>query len=139
MDNSSIISIVSFIIVILFLLLGVFLLSVKSSKKLSNQLLASFLIITAVDISVFFYHNFIEFPPSIEMLRIQISSFKDPLLFLYILSVIYSDFRLKPKHLLLLLPWVISILILIPNFFLASKNNQFLFYLIILNLLKGSS
>tara|TARA_R110000868_G_scaffold267206_3_gene526486 strand:+ start:420 stop:1550 length:1131 start_codon:yes stop_codon:yes gene_type:complete len=127
MDNSSIISIVSFIIVILFLLLGVFLLSVKSSKKLSNQLLASFLIITAVDISVFFYHNFIEFPPSIEMLRIQISSFKDPLLFLYILSVIYSDFRLKPKHLLLLLPWVISILILIPNFFLASKNNQFLF------------
>tara|TARA_R110002096_G_scaffold274905_3_gene468629 strand:+ start:3623 stop:4741 length:1119 start_codon:yes stop_codon:yes gene_type:complete len=129
MDNSSVISIVSFIIVILFFLLGAFLLTVKTTKKLSNKLLASFLIITAIDISVFFYHNFIEFPHSIEMLRIQISSFKDPLLFLYILSVIYSDFRLKSKHLVLLLPWVLSILILFPNFFLVSKTDQFQFRL----------
>lgn len=127
MDNTSIISIVSFIIVILFLLLGVFLLSVKTEKKLSNQLLASFLIVTAIDISVFFYHNYIELPPSIEMLRIQISSFKDPLLFLYILSVIYSDFKLKTKHLLLLLPWIVSIIILLPNFFLVTKSEQFEF------------
>lgn len=127
MDNVSIIGIASFIIVALFLLFSTFLLTVKTTKKLSNQLLASFLIITAIDISVFFYHNFIELPPSIEMLRIQVSSFKDPLLFLYILSVIYSDFRLKAKHLILLLPWVISILILIPNFFLASKSDQFQF------------
>ncbi len=127
MDNSSIISITSFIIVILFILLSVFLLSVTTSKKLSNKLLASFLIITAIDISVFFYHNFIELPPSIEMFRIQISSFKDPFLFLYILSVIYSDFKLKAKHIFLLSPWIVSILILIPNFFLASKTNQIQF------------
>jgi AraC-like DNA-binding protein len=129
MDNASIISIVSLIIVLLFFLLSAFLLTVKTNKKLSNQLLASFLIITAIDISVFFYHNFIEFPHALEMLRIQISSFKDPLLFLYILSVIYSDFRLKLKHLLLLLPWVISILILIPNFFLVSETDQLQFRL----------
>ncbi|WP_345276956.1 helix-turn-helix domain-containing protein [Litoribaculum gwangyangense] len=61
------------------------------------------------------------------MFRIQISSFKDPLLFLYILSVIYSDFKLKPKHLLLLLPWTTSILLLVPNFFLVSKTEQFEF------------
>lgn len=127
MDNSSIISIIGFIIVILFSLLAAFLLTVKTTKKLSNRLLASFLIVTAIDISVFFYHNFIELPHSIEMLRIQISSFKDPLLFLYILSVIYSDFKLKKKHLILLLPWAISILLLIPNFFLAPHNDQFLF------------
>lgn len=127
MDNSSIISIIGFIIVILFSLLAAFLLTVKTTKKLSNKLLASFLIVTAIDISVFFYHNFIELPHSIEMLRIQISSFKDPLLFLYILSVIYSDFKLKKKHLILLLPWAISILLLIPNFFLAPHNDQFLF------------
>lgn len=127
MDNSSIISIIGFIIVILFSLLAAFLLTVKTTKKLSNRLLASFLIVTAIDISVFFYHNFIELPHSIEMLRIQISSFKDPLLFLYILSVIYSDFKLKKKHLILLLPWAISILLLIPNFFLAPHNDQFQF------------
>jgi len=124
MDNSSIISIVSFIIVILFILLSIFLLSVKTSKKLSNQLLAAFLIITAIDISVFFYSNFISLPPAIEMLRIQISSFKDPFLFLYILSIIYSNFKLKQKHLVHLLPWLISITILLPNFFLVSKEAQ---------------
>ena len=127
MDNESIISIVSLIIVVLFLFFSAFLLTVKTNKKLSNQLLAGFLIITAIDISVFFYHNFIVLPPSIEMLRIQISSFKDPLLFLYILSVIYSDFKLKTKHLILLTPWILSIIILIPNFFLASKTNQLSF------------
>ncbi|KAA5825118.1 helix-turn-helix domain-containing protein [Algibacter amylolyticus] len=127
MDNSAIISITSLIIVALFSLFSTFLLTVKTSKKLSNQLLAAFLIVTAIDISVFFYHNFIEFPHAIEMLRMQISSFKDPLLFLYILSVLYSDFKLRPKHLVLLLPWVITILILIPNFFLVSEKAQIQF------------
>ncbi len=129
MENTSIIGIISFIIVVLFLLFAAFLLTVKTTKKLSNKLLASFLIITAIDISVFFYHNFIELPPSIEMLRIQVSSFKDPLLFLYILSVIYSDFKLKLKHSVLLLPWVASFIILLPNFFLEQKNEQFQFLL----------
>ncbi|MEP5338617.1 MAG: AraC family transcriptional regulator [Algibacter sp.] len=129
MENTSIIGIISFIIVVLFLLLGAFLLTVKTTKKLSNKLLASFLIITAIDISVFFYHSFIELPPSIEMFRIQISSFKDPLLFLYILSVIYSDFKLKTKHLIHLLPWIVSIIILLPNFFLGSKEEQLPFLL----------
>lgn len=127
MNNESIISIVSLIIVILFLFFAAFLVTVKTSKKLSNKLLASFLTITAIDISVFFYYSFIELHPILEMLRIQLSSFKDPLLFLYILSVIYSDFKLKPKHLLLLTPWIISILILIPNFFLVSRTNQIAF------------
>ena len=129
MDNSSIIGIVSFVIVILFILLSIFLISVKTNKKLSNMLLASFLVITAIDISVFFYNNFIELPPSIEMLRIQISCFKDPFLFLYILSVIYSDFKLQLKHLVHIVPWLISIAILLPNFFLVSEElkHEFLF------------
>ncbi|WP_346881117.1 hypothetical protein [uncultured Algibacter sp.] len=58
MNNESIIGIVSFIIVALFLLFSAFLLTVKTNKKLSNQLLASFLIITAIDISVFFLPQF---------------------------------------------------------------------------------
>ncbi|MFS4482655.1 helix-turn-helix domain-containing protein [Hyunsoonleella sp. 2307UL5-6] len=127
MNDITAISIVSFIIVLLFILLSIFLLSVKTTKKLSNQLLASFLIITAIDISVFFYNTFISFPPAIEMLRIQISNFKDPLLFLYILSIIYSDFKLKWIHLVHTIPWLICIIILSPNFFLASKEIQSVF------------
>ncbi len=124
MDNDSVISIVSFVIVLLFFLLSAFLLSVKTTKKLSNQLLAGFLIVTALDISFFFYRNFIALPLSIEMLRMQLSSFKDPLLFLYILSIIYSDFKLQTKHLIHAVPWLIFILILMPNFFLVSAESQ---------------
>jgi len=124
MDNASIIGISSFVIVVLFVLFSIFLLKVKTTKRLSNQLLAGFLIITAIDITVFFYINYITLPPSVEMLRIQVSCFKDPLLFLYILSVIYSDFKLKAKHSIHLLPWVINILVLFPNFFMASEAIQ---------------
>lgn len=54
MTNEYIIAILGFIIFILFLFFAGFLLTVKTNKKLSNILLASFLIITAIDISAFF-------------------------------------------------------------------------------------
>ncbi|NJM78482.1 MAG: hypothetical protein HC854_00475 [Flavobacterium sp.] len=61
------------------------------------------------------------------MIRIQISSFKDPLLFLYILSVIYSNFKLKTKHLVHILPWLINIMVLFPVFFMVSEDKKLLF------------
>ncbi len=128
MENASIISVLGIIIVLLFLFFSVFLCTVKTEKKLSNYLLASFLIIIAIDVSVFFYIGFIELPLTIEMLRIQISNFKDPLLFLYILSIIYSNFKLKKIHLVHALPWLIDIIVLMPNFFMAddSAKREFL-------------
>ncbi|PQJ76724.1 helix-turn-helix domain-containing protein [Polaribacter glomeratus] len=128
MNYESIIPFLAVLIVILFFLFSAFLLSVKTEKKISNQLLAAFLVVTAIDISAFFYHQFIELPLAIEMLRIKISAFKNPLLFLYILSVIYSNFKLKKKHIVHLLPWLISILVLVPNFFLASNEAKIEFF-----------
>jgi AraC-like DNA-binding protein len=128
MNSIEIISLLSIVIFILFLLLGAFLLTVKTQKKLSNRLLAAFLIITAIDISAFFYYKLFELPLYLEMLRVQISNFKDPLLFLYILSVIYSNFELQRKHLVHLLPWLISILVLCPNFFFVDHSAQVAFF-----------
>jgi len=122
MNFDSAIPLLAILIVILFLLFSIFLLSVKREKKLSNQLLAGFLIFTAIDISAFFYQKYIILPLNLEMLRNSVSSFKNPLLFLYILSIIYSNFKLKWKHLIHILPWIIRILILMPNFFLASNE-----------------
>lgn len=116
------------LIVLLFLLFSGFLLSVKAEKKLSNRLLAAFLIITAIDISAFFYHKIVALPLSLEMLRSSISSFKNPLLFLYILSVIYTNFRLQWKHLIHILPWIIAILTLFPNFFLIDEAAKEAFF-----------
>jgi AraC-like DNA-binding protein len=128
MNFEAIIPFLAVLIVILFLLFSGFLLSVKSDKKISNQLLAAFLIVTAIDISAFFYTKIIDLPLNLEMLRNSISAFKNPLLFLYILSVIYSNFKLKWKHLVHLLPWIVTILVLLPNFFLADNSAKIEFY-----------
>jgi AraC-like DNA-binding protein len=128
MNYQSIIPFLALFIVLLFLLFSAFLLSVKREKKLSNQLLAGFLIITAIDISAFFYTRFIDLPLAIEMLRNKVSAFKNPLLFLYTLSIIYSNFKLQKKHFAHLFPWVLSILVLMPNFFLANEESKTLFF-----------
>ncbi|WP_289644518.1 helix-turn-helix domain-containing protein [Maribacter aestuarii] len=127
MSNPDILGILGFIIFLLFILLALFLLTVKTKNKMSNKLLASFLIVTAIDISAFFYYRYIELPPVLEMLRIQLSNFKDPILFLYFLSIIYADFKLQRKHLVHLAPWAISIIVLIPNFFMVDRTSQSLF------------
>ncbi len=127
MENGSIIPFLALIIVLLFLFFSLFLFTVKTEKKLSNILLATFLIVVAIDISAFFYTNFIQLPLALEMLRVQISNFKDPLLFLYILSIIYSNFKLKKIHFVHLLPWIIDVVILIPNFFLVDEVSKVLF------------
>lgn len=127
MNFEAIIPFLAVLIVVLFLLFAGFLLFVKAEKKLSNQLLATFLTVTAIDISAFFYTTIIELPLSIEMLRNSVSAFKNPLLFLYILSIIYSNFKLKGKHLVHLLPWVITILVLTPNFFLVDDEAKITF------------
>lgn len=127
MNYQSIIPFLAVLIVILFLLFSTFLLSVKTEKKLSNQLLAAFLIITAIDISAFFYQQYITLPLNLEMIRNSVSAFKNPLLFLYILSVIYSNFQLKWKYIIHFLPWVISILVLLPNFFLVDYEAKIIF------------
>lgn len=122
MDSSLIIGILSIIICSLFLFFSVFLLSVKTEKKLSNILLALFLIITALDISVFFYTFLFEVDLTLDMLRNRLSDLKSPLIFLYILSVIYSNFKLKPIHAVHLLPWLIGLLVLSPNFFFVTNE-----------------
>ena len=76
MNFESISSFLAVLIVLLFLLFSAFLLSVKRERELSNQLLASFLIITAIDISAFFYYQYIALPLNLEMLRISISFFR---------------------------------------------------------------
>ncbi|CAM1341657.1 helix-turn-helix domain-containing protein [Tenacibaculum amylolyticum] len=124
MENVSIIAVLGFIIFLLFLFFAGFLLTVKTTKKLGNVLLASFLIVTALDISVFFYTQFIRLPLSVEMFRMKLGNLKDPLLFLYVLSVIYTNFKLRKIHLLHTVHWLVSLLILIPNFFLVDTALQ---------------
>lgn len=117
----------SFLFVFLSLILGVFLLIVPAENKKSNIFLSGYLLLTALDISYFFYDQLISLPPTIEMLRIRISAFKNPLLYFYLLNVIFADYKLKPKNLIHTLPFLLSVLVLMPNFFLADEKAKFSF------------
>ncbi len=128
MDNYAILSIISFLIVFVSILFSVFLLTVKSENKISNPLIAAYLIIVAIDISSFFYHRFIEMPHILEMLRMDLPFLSCPLLYLFVLSVIYVDFKLKPIHLLHGIPFVVNTLVFMPRFYLANAEARDIFF-----------
>lgn len=105
-----------------------FLFYVKSENKTGNILLAFFLIVRTIDVlpSTF---DAIKLIPTLDILRMDIGAFfQAPLLFLFTLSIIYSDFKLSIKHFSLFIPFIISTITLLPHFYLASSNEQLLFY-----------
>lgn len=112
------IDIISIILVFVSLLFAVFLFTLKTENRTSNLLLALFLVINAQDSGSQFVGYFIyPYYPGWGMLTSSTIFFKMPLLYLYILSVIYADFKLKPKHLLHCIPFIIITIVLIPRYY----------------------
>ncbi|GEM66342.1 hypothetical protein SF1_43240 [Sphingobacterium faecium NBRC 15299] len=118
MDKLSFLEVIAAIAVFISLLLAVFLLTVKTERKLENRLFAAFLIINAIDISGLFMHIFVD---SYNLKTFKISAYLlvMPLFYLYVNAVCYSDFTLKRKHLLHLIPFIVANLILVPRLYLA--------------------
>lgn len=128
MDQIPLLSLITMFVVFLSVFFAFFLFTVKTEKRLSNILIGLFFLTIAVNISVFFYKYYIEdFSPSLNLLRDQVSYLSNPLLYLYILSAIYNDFRLRPIHLLHVLPFIIVILVFYPNFYGIDVEQQKLF------------
>lgn len=113
------IELLSIFSVFLFLFFAGYLLSLKTNKKLSNLLFAVYLIVIALDLTAFFYPKFITLSYTAEMLRMEVlAGLKSPILYLYILSVLYDNFKLKTKYILFFVPLFINLVVLFPAFFL---------------------
>jgi AraC-like DNA-binding protein len=126
MDKINLLIIVTVISLFISLFLAFFLFTVKTKHKLSNSLFAAFLILTAIDTSQTLFDLFVDGPTNFGMLRGLFAFLQIPVFYLYVLSVCYSDFKLKPKYLLHLLPFVVANVILTPRFYavdVASKIN----------------
>ncbi len=107
------------------LLLATFLFSTRSANYKSNVLLACFLIISAQDADAVIMENFITpWSPSLMVFLSLTVFFQVPLLYLYILSVIYCDFKLKWKHLWHATPFFLINLLLIPQFYSVGFEGQ---------------
>lgn len=128
MDKLVFLSGVASIGIFVSLLLAFFLLSVKTSNKKANRLFAWFLILSAIDLSGFFIYDYIANEPDIEVFRWTTCLLIMPLFYLYALSVCYTDFRLKSKHLLHILPFIVVNVVLIPRFYLADGMAKELFF-----------
>ncbi len=115
----------SIVLAVLSLLFAIFLFTVKTKNKLGNVLLGLYFAIMAVDFSA--YIN-IDMPVSVAMFRNDFVSLTSrPLIYLYVLSVIYSDFKLHKKHLLHLSWLAIDLIIMLP-FYLGGESKQLEFF-----------
>lgn len=122
MDNF--LNIVTGISLFISLFLAFFMLAVKTKHKTSNRLFAFFLIISAVDISEPFISLISDGPSNLGMLRTTLAFLQIPTFYLYVLSVCYSDFKLKPKYLIHLLPFLVSNIALIPRFYSVDVTSK---------------
>ena len=128
MDKLSFLNIIAWIAVFVSLFLAFFLFTVKTENKLANRLFAFFFILSALDLSGFFFYEFIEGQFDIEVFRWTTCLLGMPLFYLFVLAVCYSDFRLKWKHLLHVIPFIVVNLVFIPGFYAADEIEKVRFF-----------
>lgn len=119
MDRLSLLQGIAKISVFVSLLMAFFLYTVKTENKLANRLFAWFFIVSAIDLSGFFVFEYIQDYLNLMIFRWTICLLAMPLFYLYVLAVCYSDFRLKWKHLLHLLPIIVVNLVFLPRLYLG--------------------
>lgn len=112
------------IVLFISLLLAVFLVTVKTNHKISNRLFAVFLVITAVDMSAPLFNLMLDGPSNLGMARNSFAFLQIPVFYLYVLSVSYSDFTLKPKHIIHLFPFLIANAVLVPRFYAVDITSK---------------
>jgi AraC-like DNA-binding protein len=127
MDAKSLLRIISLLAVLVSCLLAVFLLTVRTRNRLSNGLLSAFILLNAVDLSSWFINQYLLSYPTVLLFKITLNALINPAYYLYALALCYSDFRLKARHLLHLLPFVLVNVVLMPRFYLAGTDAQVAF------------
>ncbi len=126
MDKINLLVPIALITIFISVFLSLFLVTVKTEHTLSNRLFAFFLILTTIDIS----GNLSSLFEITLSTRVFISSFfflQLPTFYLYVLSVCYYDFKLKPKHLIHCIPFLIANVVLVPRFYSVSQASKISF------------
>jgi AraC-like DNA-binding protein len=111
------------------LLLAFFLLTVKTKNKLANRLFAFYLIFFAIDNSgIFIDEEFIRNHFNLEFFRWSVCTLILPAFYLYVLSVCFADFRFKAKHLIHLIPFIITNIVFVMRLYFSNTTEKQLFY-----------
>ncbi|WP_175620496.1 helix-turn-helix domain-containing protein [Chryseobacterium schmidteae] len=122
MDKYNFLDLATLIGIFLVLFLALFLLTVKTKHKLGNQLFAFFLIGNAIDACKYFIHHIPENFINLEVFRWSIVYLVPASFYLYVLSICFSNFRLKPKHLIHAVPFVAYNLYLMSGIYFENTD-----------------
>jgi AraC-like DNA-binding protein len=129
MDIDSFLSVMGWMSVFVSLLLAFFLVTVKTQNKLANRLFALYLLFFAIDnTGIFISESFVKAHFNLEFFRWTTCAFTLPVFYLYIVSVCFTDFRLKPKHLVHAIPFLITNLVFAFRLYFSSDLDKVLFY-----------
>ena len=130
MINLSIAQTTGTIAVFICIFLSVFLFSVMSKNKLGNILFASFLLIRAIDIGGFLIDDIETLPFQLKLFATSFIFLQIPVFYGYVLAVSYSDFKLKWKHLVHIIPFLIVNLIYVPRLYNLNTSQDIISTLI---------
>lgn len=102
----SLMELIAFLTLLQLIFLAIVLFNYKKGKRLSNRILAGFMISNALLIAQFllYHYGLILHSKNIVIASFSYYPLLMPFLYLYIRSLCYSDFRLRPIHILHLLP-----------------------------------
>ncbi|WP_426485764.1 helix-turn-helix domain-containing protein [Flavobacterium sp. 2] len=129
MDIGSLLSVLSGMSVFVSFLLAFFLFTVKTENKLANRLFACYLIFFAIDnIGIFINEDFIRRHFNFEFFRWSTCALIIPTFYLYILSVCFTDFRLRSKHLLHAIPFLITNAVYLLRLYFLNDAEKIQFY-----------
>jgi AraC-like DNA-binding protein len=129
MNIDSFLSVMGWMSVFVSLLLAFFLLTVKTQNKLANRLFACYLLFFVIDnIGIFITEDFVKDHLNLEFFRWTTCALTLPVFYLYILSVCFIDFRLKTKHLLHTIPFIITNIVFILRIYFLSDVDKMQFY-----------
>jgi len=128
MDKSSFLHIIALITIFISLLLTFFLITVKSKNRFSNILLAGFIIVCAVDISGIIIGQHLKNNPELYLIIKSVTFLIFPIFYFYVLSICYSNFKLKINSSFHLLPFVLYNLFILSTL-LFDKNESLSFIL----------
>ena len=137
MVNYNLLDIISILSLFIGLLFAAFLFTAKTKNRLSNQIFGVFLFLSAIDnifISKILGDNFGGLSRIISLgVFLHL-----PVFYLYIVSVCYSDFKLKTRHLLHVIPYLIVNLLVLTNFYGVNPDSKIILFPNISDALKNS-
>ncbi len=129
MDIDSFLSVMGWMSVFVSLLLAFFLVTVKTQNKLANRLFALYLLFFAIDnTGIFICESFVKAHFNLEFFRWTTCAFTLPVFYLYIVSVCFTDFRLKSKHLIHAIPFLIINTVFVFRLYFLSDSGKMQFY-----------